>query len=137
MRLNPEELYLDQVTYINKKVEMLVHNLLKNSKIQPIIILQGDHGHGFIFHPMHNRIIPGTTEEDIKFLKSQFKIFNAYYLPGGGEKHLYSSISPVNSFRVILNTYFDEHFKLLPDQSYYSNYAMPNNFIDVTDRIRD
>jgi hypothetical protein len=86
---------------------------------------------------MHNRSVPGDTEQDVKFLKAQFKILNAYYLPNGGEKYLYDSISPVNTFRVIINAYFGEHLELLPDRSYYSNYIMPYNFVDVTDKVKD
>ena len=33
-------------------------------------------------------------------------ILNAYYFPGGRYEGLYEAISPVNSFRVVLNTFF-------------------------------
>jgi hypothetical protein len=63
---------------------------------------------------------------------------NAYYFPDNrGKQYLYDSISPVNTFRVILNAYFGEHLELLPDRSYYSNYVMPFDFLDVTDRVKD
>jgi hypothetical protein len=43
-------------------------------------------------------------------------IMNAYYLPDGGSELLYDSISPVNSFRVILNRYFGMNMDLLDDR---------------------
>ena len=48
------------------------------------------------------------------------KILNAYYLPDGGNKALYPTITPVNTFRVIFNTYFGGNYELLPDVSRYS-----------------
>jgi hypothetical protein len=45
---------------------------------------------------------------------------NAYYLPKG-YKDLYDSITPVNSFRIILNEYFGASYPLLPDITYESD----------------
>ena len=46
-------------------------------------------------------------------------ILNAYYLPG--QAHLpYDTISPVNSFRLVLGAYLGARYPLLPDISYYS-----------------
>jgi hypothetical protein len=138
MRLNPEMFYLNQVKYVNKRVELLINTLLKDSNSPPIIILQGDHGSGFFFHPMPDRNMNDIAEQDAKsILKAQFEILNAYYLPDGGEKYLYDGISPVNTFRVIINAYFGGHLELLPDLNYYSNHRTPYNFIDVTDKVKD
>ena len=135
--LKPKVSYLNQLKYISKKVESLVGILLKESKSPPIIILQADHGSGFIFHPMHNESVPSDTFQDIRFLKAQFKILNAYYLPNGGEKYLYDGISPVNTFRVIINAYFGGQLELLSDKSYYSNFILPFSLIDVTDKTKN
>ena len=44
------------------------------------------------------------------------KIFNAYLATDKGfEKVLYDSISPINTFRVVLNYYFDADLDLLED----------------------
>jgi hypothetical protein len=50
------------------------------------------------------------------------KILNAYYLPQGADQ-LYPSISPVNSFRLVFNSYFGTNFPLLEDVSYQSQPA--------------
>jgi hypothetical protein len=44
---------------------------------------------------------------------------NAYYLPGYKNK-LYPSISPVNTFRLIFDSYFGGKYDMLPDVAYYS-----------------
>ena len=53
----------------------------------------------------------------------KFKILNAYYLPGHNDL-LYPTISPVNTFRLILDTYLGADYPLLNDTSYYS--PIPN-----------
>ena len=92
--------YLDQLIFVNKKVKALVDELLLKSDIEPIIILQADHG---------SRGDAGR----------EFDILNAYFLPENGKHLLYETITPVNSFRIILNLYFDTNYDLLEDKSYF------------------
>lgn len=95
--------YLGQYRFITGEIEALVAALLKKSSPAPIIILQSDHG----LRAANPGIEVGTTEWK--------KILNAYHLPGNGSEVLYDSISPVNSFRVILNHYFGADYPLLDD----------------------
>jgi hypothetical protein len=60
------------------------------------------------------------------------KILNAYYLPGHADQ-LYTSISPVNTFRVVLNSYFGTNFPLLEDVSYYSSLSCHYDFTVMPD----
>lgn len=104
---NPETIegniapYLDMVSYINKRVIKLVDALMAQSDVPPIIIIQGDHGAHMI-----------TTGLD------KHKILNAYYLPAEAQADLYETITPVNTFRLILRDYFNEDMELLPDIMY-------------------
>ena len=98
--------YIDQVEFINNETLKVIDALLENSEIPPIIIIQGDHG------PQED-----LTNNPLE----RMPILNAYYLPGVQTAELlYPSISPVNSFRVVLNSYFDQNMPLLADQSYYA-----------------
>ena len=64
------------------------------------------------------------------------RIFNAYHLPGFDTSQLYQSVTPVNSFRLILNHYFDTKFPLLPDKNYYIPHLNnPYDFYEVTDIV--
>ena len=98
-----KQFYLGQYVFITKQIEELVDVLLKETASPPVIIIQSDHG----VRPIHPGINIGGDEWQ--------KILNAYYLPGGGEKLLYDSISPVNSFRIIFNHYFGADYDLLGD----------------------
>jgi hypothetical protein len=92
-----KQFYRGQYIFITREIEKMVDALLRNSATKPIIIIQSDHG------------IRQYSSEAWR------KIFNAYYLPRGGGKYLYKNISPVNTFRVILNHYFGAKYKLLED----------------------
>jgi hypothetical protein len=61
-------------------------------------------------------------------------ILNAYYLPGDGKNKLYPSISPVNSFRIVLNTYFGAELPLLPDRTYFTSHRLEGQAIDITEK---
>ena len=101
--LDPKYGYLNQVKFINKFILPGLKTLVEESRTPPVIILQGDHG-------------PTVTDNH----SAELKILNAYYLPEGMES-LYPTISPVNSFRVVFNSYFGTSFPLLEDVSYYSD----------------
>jgi len=93
--------YADQVVYMNGKVLESLSAILANSATPPVIIVQGDHG--YVDNPPQARML----------------ILNAYFLPGEGRQRIYPRISPVNTFRVVLDEYFGGEFGLLPDASYH------------------
>jgi hypothetical protein len=114
--------YVDQVKFVNREILNVIDRLIEDSHIPPVIIIQGDHGP-----------LPDLTEDPLRRLP----ILNAYYLPGvQTDQILYSSISPVNSFRVVLNSYFGQNLPLLEDQSYFgpeddrnANQLIPNSCV--------
>jgi len=118
--------YRNQLIYLNKLLEKAIGELITRSKTPPIIILQGDHGSGAF-------VDWGSVDRTC--LKERMSILNAYLLPGGGKSYLYSSITPVNSFRVVFDAYFGTNLGLLEDKSYFSLWERPYDFIDVTNRI--
>jgi hypothetical protein len=73
--------------------------------------------------------------KDVNCLEERYSILNAYYFPNEEYNLLYPSITPVNSFRVIFNTFFGTDLPLLEDKNYYASYASPYRFEDVTGRI--
>jgi hypothetical protein len=116
-----KQLYVDQVTFINTKVENLIKTILKNSKNKPIIILQADHGWSL-----------GVPIISVKYIKERMPIFNAYHFPQGGKDLLYESISPVNSFRLVFSYYFNEDWELLDDRSYFPLESESYELTDIT-----
>ncbi len=51
-------------------------------------------------------------------------VFNAYYLPGVDANLLAPDMAPVNSFRVVLNEYFDANLEYLPDKTYFTSHRL-------------
>jgi hypothetical protein len=69
-------------------------------------------------------------------LLERMAIFNAYYFYDKNYRLLTPDISPVNSFRVILNQYFGMNLPLLENRSYFTTVYHPYDFIDVTDDLQ-
>jgi hypothetical protein len=95
-RRGDRTLYTGQYVFVTKKVKQLVGNILLNSKNPPIIIIQSDHG----------------SKMNVGYVND---VFNAIYLPNGGNKMLTDTTSPQNIFRIVFNYYFGQSLPILPD----------------------
>ncbi len=130
------ENYVDQLIFTNKKIKVLIKKLLSKSQSPPIIILQADEGPlpQRYWDDMRHFNWKQATEAE---LREKMRILNAYYLPNVDKSLLYPSITPVNSFRLIFNLYFDTHFELLPDKTYsFVDKSHIYNLFDVTDKVK-
>ena len=119
--------YRDQVTFLDGKVKEMVRRILLTSPQPPVIILQGDHGPG----SMLNWDDPEPDE-----LAERFAILNAYYIPGysqiaNRQSPIPDSITPVNTFRLLLNHLLGTNYSYLPDKSWFSTIARPWHFYDA------
>ncbi len=122
-------LYIEQLKFINTKLLESVDLILKNSETPPIIIIQGDHGPRS-FADLENF---GANH---CFYES-FSILNAYYFPNQDYEDLYNNITPVNSFRVVLNRYFGFSYEMLADQAFYTKYDDYDDSTEVTSLIKN
>lgn len=102
--------YRDQAIFISNRMAEIIPKIIANSTTPPIIVIQGDHG----------PTVPSSPQARMRNL-------NVYYLPGG-KGSLYPTITPVNTFRVIFDTYFGQNLELLDDVSLYSAYEDPFHF---------
>ena len=105
---NKKVAYVGQVAFVNQIIKKTVDSIFRNSKNNFVIILQGDHGARF------------QDDENKKNL--EFANLNAMYFYNQDYRLLHDSISNVNTFRVIFNTFFDKNYPLLKDQSYFLQY---------------
>jgi hypothetical protein len=118
--------YRDQIQYVNKLVSSAVNTILEKSVVPPIIIIQGDHGPA--------AYLDWEEPEDTN-LDERFSVLNAYYFPDGDYSQLYPTITPVNSFRIVLNQYFGGSYELLPDESFFSGWHSPYDFLNITNQL--
>jgi hypothetical protein len=105
--------YADQVSFLNSRLLEAVEVILRDSPGETVIILQGDHG---------------WADRD---MEDKLSILNAYRLPGIGREVFYPTVTPVNSFRLILDSYFGSNLGTLDDISYYSTETEEYEFIEV------
>lgn len=104
--------YIDEIHYLNKRLEGIIESIFENSPAPPIIIIQADHGH------------------ELASQITRMAILNAYYLPEGQED-LYANISPVNTFRLVFSQLFNQPFETLEDKSFFSYYQTPYEYISI------
>lgn len=109
-----ERKYTDQVKFANKKIKELIERIISRSKIPPVIIIQADEGS----YPTKWTPKCDLTKLTNNDYKQKVGILNALYVPGVDKKLLYPSWTPVNTFRIIFNTYFNTKINLLPDKNY-------------------
>ncbi|MFC2015658.1 sulfatase-like hydrolase/transferase [Chloroflexota bacterium] len=118
--------YADQLSFVSKKLRQVIDEILSRASEPPIIIIQADHG-------------PASTSSrgstDDSYLRERMSIFSAYYFPDQNYDSLYEDITPVNTFRVVLNQTLGTDYEMLQDASYYSSYDYPYKFVDVTDQV--
>ena len=118
--------YIEQMQYLNKEILSALDLILADHTSPKIIILQGDHGGGSLL----------KSSIDDTCLFERISVLNAYYFSDGQTENLYPSITPVNSFRVVFNTYLGTDLSLLEDKTFYSNItSYPYDFVDVSNRI--
>jgi len=117
--------YLDQLEFTNNEITKVIEKILDENE-KPIIIIQSDHGSGFDID---------WKNPDESMILQRLSILNAYYVPEISENQFYENITPVNSFRIIFNDYFNGNYKILEDLNYWNNVYKPFDFHDVTEII--
>jgi len=120
-------LYRNQLMFIEKKTIAALEGILANSAQPPIIVLQSDHGPGAYLN---------WENSDSTNMRERLGILNAYYLPGSGDTLLWETITPVNTFRVIFNHYFDANLEILKDENYFSLWSKPYWFMPVGQAVK-
>ncbi len=119
--------YVNETTYLNRRLEEVIEVILSTSERPPIIILQGDHGPANYYD---------QDKLDVSCLRERYSILNAYYFPDQNYSALYPSITPVNSFRVIFNQYFGTDLPMLEDRNYFAPLQRPFDYTEVTDKVQ-
>lgn len=102
--------FIEQVKFADHLINELVVFIKNRNKKNTVIIIEGDHGY---------RNIKGKKGYMI------FDNLNSIYFPDGDYNSLYPSMSPVNSFRVVVNKFFSGNLPLLKDSSIFIPYTLP------------
>lgn len=106
--------YHNQAVFISSKILNVIRKIIANSHQTPVIIIQGDHG-------------PTTIPNE-----KRLSILNAYLFPDA-MPDLYPTLTPVNNFRLVFNTFFNGSLPVLPDKSYRVDINRPHVFNERKD----
>jgi hypothetical protein len=118
--------YREQVIFINHEIINVIKSLLAKSKTPPIILVMGDHGPASMFNWRLDA--PGCVWERSSNLY-------AILLPGHqADGTVYETMTPINTFRVIFNTYFGTDLSLLEDRTYLMAWQQPTLQVEVTEK---
>jgi hypothetical protein len=105
--------YINELQFINRRITEVMDEIVKRSP-SSVIVLQGDHG-PWLDYGERKPKWEGTQQD---LVRDRTEILNAYRIPDERTaSQLYDTISPVNTFRVILNGYFGQSLSLLADKS--------------------
>lgn len=123
----PLERFTEQLTFTNARMLAIIDDLLAVPAAErPVIIVQADEGP----YPSHleDETRYDWTTASLEEREIKFGILNAWFLPDGRDIGLYPEISPVNTFRLLFNGYFDTNLPLLPDESFTLRRPEPLEF---------
>jgi len=105
--------FINQHFFIDQQIRKIVTYLQdRPAAEQPVIVFQADEGP----YPGEPTTWPAVPNPDQ--LEMKFDILNAYYLPGVSKSVVWPTITPVNTFRMILDAYFHANLPRLPDREY-------------------
>jgi hypothetical protein len=121
--------FVNQLIFINKKITEVVNELL-DSENQPIIIIQSDHGTAFLFDGNAQNWVTPTSE----MINERADGINFIFLPKNMTNIFSESVTPVNTFPILFNHYFETDFKILDDKIYFGKDGS-YNLKDVTDIV--
>lgn|GEM_PF-1488635 len=120
--------FKNQTIFVETAILGVVDEIIKKSKVQPVIIIQGDHG------PNSTGSITTPTPND-NVLVERYGVLSAYLVPEPVRDSIYDTITPINIFRLLSNHLFGSAYELAQDRMYYTPYPYPYRFEDVTEKV--
>ena len=60
---------------------------------------------------------------------------NFIYFPNVNNDLVSKATTPVNIFRILFNSYFNENYEILSDKIFWNTWTKPYDFKDITDLL--
>jgi hypothetical protein len=119
--------YIEQMIFLNNRMKKVISHIIKTSPVDPVIIVQADHG--------SDRSKYDKPRGHMALVEERLAILNAFYVSSAMKSRLYPEITPVNTFPILFNCYFGYAIDPLPDRMYFSKYKKPYDNEDVTEHL--
>ena len=126
------EYYAYQIDYLNNSLLHTIDLILTNSKKPVVIVLQSDHGDGKFLD---------RKSPTIQGVNVRSAILNAIYFSDHNYNDLYTTMTPVNTFRVVLNHWYGTQYPLLIDKVFFHEHPIDSGinekpeFLDSCDHF--
>ena len=119
------EAHLSELEFVNSRILQMIDSILENSRNQPVIMFQADHG------SIHGH--PRTADKRLV----HFNSYAAYFLPDGNSLEVPRPFTFINSFPLIMNEVFATDFELQDERliELLKGYDAPFEQVDVTDEF--
>ena len=119
------ELYIEQLIWVNKSMEIVVDHILNKAKDRSVIVILGDHGSDFL----------RLGNNPYRF-QERSGILVAIHLPDSCDRSsLYPTITPVNILRLVFDSCLGTEFGLLEDKSFWTS-PKKLDFTPLQDKFR-
>jgi hypothetical protein len=120
--------YIGQLQCLNGLVLATVGRLIRQSKVPPVILLQGDHGTAMRAHWIKTSNSAPVEQVPASVAWERFGAFGAYYLPDGGAAAFGDTVTVVNVLGNVLRRYFGARLPREPDERFLSVEPDPFRF---------
>lgn len=116
--------YIDQIKTLNGLILQTIDTIQGKSSKPYVIILQSDHGDDKFL---------SWSQPDAEGVTARSAILNAIYYSDEDYQELYSTMTSVNTYRLVFNHWFGTSYPLLPDRIYFHEHPLdiPANRIPV------
>ncbi len=102
-----KQAYISELKFVNKRINKIADALLQNNKRPLVIIIQGDHGYRFY---------------DYDRKSDEFPNFHAVYFSNKDYSRLPDTLSNVNLFKAVLNTWFGQQIPFEKNSHFFLRY---------------
>jgi hypothetical protein len=103
--------YVDQIIHVNRIMMDLIELIFKSQKRPFVIVLQGDHGYRF-YNEQKNLL--------------ELSNLSAFYFYNKDYRLLNDSLTNINTFPVIFNTFFGQQLPIRPDHHFFLKHKVVN-----------
>lgn len=112
---NYAQYYAFQIDYLNQSVLQMIDTILEVSEKPVVIILQSDHG---------DELMLDWDKPTTLGVSTRSAILNAIYYSDQSYQELYPTMTPVNTFRAIFNSWFETRYPWLPDRVFFHDHPL-------------
>ncbi|MEX2394438.1 MAG: sulfatase-like hydrolase/transferase, partial [Actinomycetota bacterium] len=125
--------YIEQLRYTNIEILEALDQILEDDP-DPVIVLQADEGPNPTYWSKNHPDWPNAKDGPIV---TKYPIFAAFRFPGVDRAEIPDEVTSVNTFRLVMRSYFGADLPPIEDRMFGSKKGAPYRFVDMTERVKE